>query len=156
MRDLREDDVPMPINVWPPGLFGRKCIVTRGRKIIAALPIVILLFSTAAVADEIKVLCPPPLRATLAELTPLFERESRHRLLVSYEPSKAIIEHVKSGEVPDIVLLTVPNVDELRALGLVEDRVDLRDIDALVEEVDGKDRLDESAPKLGDGCRPLV
>lgn len=99
--------------------------MTRGRKIIAALPIVILLFSTAAVADEIKVLCPPPLRATLAELTPLFERESRHRLLVSYEPSKAIIEHVKSGEVPDIVLLTVPNVDELRALGLVEDRVDL-------------------------------
>jgi molybdate transport system substrate-binding protein len=99
--------------------------VTQGRKIIATLPIVILLFSTAAVADEVKVLCPPPLRATLAELTPLFERESGHRLLVSYEPSRAIIQHVKSGQVPDIVLLTVPNVDELRALGLVEDRVDL-------------------------------
>jgi molybdate transport system substrate-binding protein len=46
-------------------------------------------------------------------------------LVETYEPSKAIIEHIKSGEIPDIAILTAPSVDELRAQGLAEGRVDL-------------------------------
>ena len=106
-------------------LFEGNFIVRRWRNIISAVPIVILLFNTGVLADELTVLCPPPLRTTLTELAPLFERESGHRLLVGYEPSKAIVGHVKSGEVPDIAILTASNVDELRAQGLIEGRVDL-------------------------------
>jgi len=72
------------------------------------------------------VMCPPPLRTTLTELIPLFEHASGHRLLVSFEPSKAIIDHVTGGEVPDLTILTAPNIDDLSARGLLAaGRVDL-------------------------------
>jgi molybdate transport system substrate-binding protein len=97
------------------------------RKIAAAMPmaVVVLWCAAGASAAEIHVMCPPPLRATLTELAPLFERASGHRLLVDYEPSRAIVEYIKSGDIPDIAILTAPNIDDLSAHGLLVGRVDL-------------------------------
>lgn len=92
----------------------------------AAMPIAwIVLWSNAGAASEIDVMCPPPLRTTLTELAPLFEQTSGHRLVVNYEPSKAIIDDIKSGHIPDIAILTAPNIDDLSGQGLLAARVDL-------------------------------
>jgi molybdate transport system substrate-binding protein len=92
----------------------------------AAMPIAwIVLWSNAGAASEIDVMCPPPLRTTLTELAPLFEHASGHRLIVNYEPSKAIVDDIKSGHIPDIAILTAPNIDDLSGQGLLAARVDL-------------------------------
>jgi molybdate transport system substrate-binding protein len=99
--------------------------MSKWHKVAMLTAFVLLWCGAGAGAAEINVMCPPPLRATLTELTPLFERASGHRLLVGYEPSKAIIDHIKSGDVPDFAILTAPNIDDLSALGLLVGRVDL-------------------------------
>jgi molybdate transport system substrate-binding protein len=101
--------------------------MSNWHKLTLAVPNVLLLLccGAGARAAEINVMCPPPLRATLTELAPLFERASGHHLLVSYEPSRAIIDHIKRGDVPDIAILTAPNIDDLGAQGLLVRRVDL-------------------------------
>jgi molybdate transport system substrate-binding protein len=101
--------------------------MSNWRKLPLAMPIVLVLLGSGAGAraGEINVMCPPPLRATLTELAPLFEHASGHHLLVSYEPSRAIIDHIKRGDVPDIAILTAPNIDDLGAQGLLVSRIDL-------------------------------
>jgi molybdate transport system substrate-binding protein len=101
--------------------------MSNRHKLALAMPSVLLLLGcgAGARAADINVMCPPPLRATLTELAPLFERASGHHVLVSYEPSRAIIDHIKRGDVPDIAILTAPNIDELGAQGLLVNRVDL-------------------------------
>ncbi len=101
--------------------------MSKWHKLALAMSNVLLLLccGAGARAAEIDVMCPPPLRATLTELAPLFEHASGHHLLVSYEPSRAIIDHIKRGDVPDIAILTASNIDDLGAQGLLVSRVDL-------------------------------
>ena len=91
--------------------------MSQWRQIVSmmSIAVVLLLTNARAMAADIHVMCPLPLRMTLTELSPLFEHASGHRLLVSYEPSKAIIGHITGGEVPDVAILTAPNIDKLSA-----------------------------------------
>jgi len=95
-------------------------------KIIAAAgSAIVLLLCAAAHASEIKVMYPPPLRTLLAELLLQFERESGHKVVVTYESSWLLVERIRKGEIADVVFLTTAAADELIREGKLARRRDV-------------------------------
>jgi molybdate transport system substrate-binding protein len=83
------------------------------RIVAAAGAAIMLLLGATAHAAEIKVMYPPPMRTLLSELLPQFERESGHKVIVTYESSWLLAERIRKGEIPDVVFLTDATADEL-------------------------------------------
>jgi molybdate transport system substrate-binding protein len=83
------------------------------RIVAAAGAAIMLLLGATAHAAEIKVMYPPPMRTLLSELLPQFERESGHKVTVTYESSWLLAERIRKGEIPDVVFLTDATADEL-------------------------------------------
>jgi molybdate transport system substrate-binding protein len=81
--------------------------------------------SGAAMAAEIRVMCPPPMRAVMTELAAAFERASGHAVTLVLAPSKAIIARLGGGETIDVAILTAPATDVLIKAGRLARRVDL-------------------------------
>jgi molybdate transport system substrate-binding protein len=106
------------------GMKAWSSIVTAAATAAAATA-GILLCQVTAHAGEIAVLCPPPMRTVLAELIPQFEASSGHKVVVTYQPSKAIIARIDNGESVDIAVLTDYAVDDLIKAGKLARRVDL-------------------------------
>ena len=72
-----------------------------------------LLLPAAAVAAEIKLMCPPPMRTTMVALLEQFERTSPHKVVVVHTPSAMIIDRVRAGEAMDVTILTEAASDQL-------------------------------------------
>jgi len=68
--------------------------------------------ATEIAAAEIKVLS-IPFKAPLDQIGPAFERETGHRLVISYAPSEPLLKQIESGEPFDVVLTFPKLVDQL-------------------------------------------
>jgi molybdate transport system substrate-binding protein len=91
-----------------------------------------LLLATAALAAEVRVMTSGGFTAPYNELTPLFERETGHKVLTAYGASQggaadSIPMRLQRGEPVDIVILAAPALDGLIKEGKVVagSRVDL-------------------------------
>jgi molybdate transport system substrate-binding protein len=76
-------------------------------------------------AADIKIMYPPPLRTSLSELIPQFERASGHKALVTYESSWLLVERIRKGETPDVAFLTARQADDLVQEGRLARRIDV-------------------------------
>jgi molybdate transport system substrate-binding protein len=81
--------------------------------------------SSAAVAAEIKLMCPAPMRTTIVGLAEQFERTSPHKVTIVHTPSRAIVERIRSGEAFDIAILTAETTDVLIRERRIARRVDI-------------------------------
>src|SRR5260370_14462727 len=94
-------------------------------KILGVAAVVLLLPVTAALAAEIKLMCPAPMRTTIVELVAQFERTSPHKVTIVHTPSRMIIERLQGGEVFDVSILTAEATDGLIKQGKVARRIDI-------------------------------
>jgi molybdate transport system substrate-binding protein len=78
-----------------------------------------------AQAAEVNVMYPPPLRTTLSELFPQFERASGHKLVLTHESSWLLVERIRKGQIPDVAFLTARQADDLIREGRLARRVDV-------------------------------
>ena len=74
---------------------------------------------TGANAAQIKVLCSNSSRAVMDELVPQFERASGHKVAVSYDPAKIMLQRIQRGETADLAILGAPAIDELTKQGKI-------------------------------------
>jgi molybdate transport system substrate-binding protein len=79
----------------------------------------------SAQAAEIRVMYPPPLKTTLNELFPQFERTSGHKLALTHESSWLLVERIRKGEMPDVAFLTARQADDLIKEGKLARRADV-------------------------------
>src|SRR6266576_989941 len=79
------------------------------------------LVGTAAgsTAAEIKVLCAVALQPAMVALIPDFEKSSGHKVTIGYGTAGVVAERVQKGEAADIVISSVPLIDQLQAQGKV-------------------------------------
>jgi molybdate transport system substrate-binding protein len=94
-------------------------------EIFASAALALLLPVTAAVAAEIKLMCPAPMRTTIVELVAQFERASPHKVTIVHTPSRMIIERIQGGEAFDVSILTAEATDGLIKQGKVMRRIDI-------------------------------
>ena len=76
---------------------------------------------------ELKLIATNAVRSVLDELVPPFERQSGHKLSISYTATAQTLERIKGGATADLVIATAAGIDELTRLGKVVrgSRVDL-------------------------------
>src|SRR5262249_33146208 len=86
---------------------------------IAFISLVELPSGIVAQAAEIKVMSSAALSSVITELTPQFERESGHKLVVQYGASATLKKQIDAGEAPDVAILTPPLIDDLAKQGKV-------------------------------------
>jgi molybdate transport system substrate-binding protein len=73
----------------------------------------------AALAADIKVLGFLALRPILADLAPLFERATAHRLAIDYDSIASIQKRVSAGEAADVMIASRPVLDDLARQGRI-------------------------------------
>jgi molybdate transport system substrate-binding protein len=61
----------------------------------------------------IRLFCSNSLRGALSDLVPLFERSSGHRVEVSYDPARVMMERIGRGETADAVIIGGEAIAEL-------------------------------------------
>jgi molybdate transport system substrate-binding protein len=71
----------------------------------------------AAVAAELKVMAPNAVKEAVSEIALRFERETKHKLLLSWAGSEAILKRVSEGEVFDVVISTSTGVERMAKAG---------------------------------------
>jgi molybdate transport system substrate-binding protein len=79
----------------------------------------------AAVAAEIKIMCPAPMRTAIVDLAARFERKTPHKIAFIHLPSSFIVDRVKGGEAVDVTILTARASDDLIKEGKLARRVDI-------------------------------
>jgi molybdate transport system substrate-binding protein len=92
---------------------------------IAAILLAGVWLSGEAAAADIRLMCPPPMRAVITDLAAAFQRASGHSVTIVLAPSKAIIARLEAGETVDIAILTATATDALIKAGRLARRVDL-------------------------------
>lgn len=70
-------------------------------------------------AAEVKVLASNSVRTMLADITPLFERASGHKVTLGFGTSSQVAKRMLSGESADLVVITPEEVDQLSKAGKV-------------------------------------
>ena len=78
-----------------------------------------------AAAAEITVMCPPPMRSLMVDLTGRFEQASGHKVVLVFAPSKDIVTQLAGGGRIDVALLTAEASDSLIHAGTLARRVDI-------------------------------
>jgi len=97
----------------------RCAIVARLAVLVAgALP------AERAIAADITLMCPPPMRAVMTDLVSAFTQASGRKVTIVFAPSKAIVARLGGGETVDIAILTAPATDALIKAGKLARRVD--------------------------------
>lgn len=83
--------------------------------------------ATEAGAAEITVLCSNGIKEVLVELAPQFERATGNKISIKYDSTATILNQIKAGTRPDLVILTAEAIDDLVRQGKVaaNGRVDL-------------------------------
>jgi len=98
----------------------------------AVLAVIVLLLSTAAFADEVKVITSGAFTAAYLQLVPEFERTTHHKIVTTFGASmgsgpNTIPSRLQRGEPADVVILAASALEELIKQGKVAagSRVDL-------------------------------
>lgn len=68
---------------------------------------------------KLRVFASNSIRAAMAELVPQFERASRNRVAVSYDPAKILLARIGKGETADLVITGSGAIDALVKQGTV-------------------------------------
>lgn len=68
---------------------------------------------------KLRVFASNSIRAAMAELVPQFERASRNRVAVSYDPAKILLERIGKGETADLVITGSGAIDALVKQGKI-------------------------------------
>src|SRR6202040_111126 len=79
----------------------------------------------AAVAAEIKIMCPAPMRTAIIDLAARFERKTPHKITFIHLPSSFIVDRVMGGEAVDVTILTARASDDLIKEGKLARRVEI-------------------------------
>jgi len=87
--------------------------VGRPRIAAALLLGMVLVHSAVASAERITVLCSNGFKAVLQEVTPQFEKATKHELAISYSVSAELKKRIESGERFDVAILTPGLMDEM-------------------------------------------
>ena len=82
--------------------------------------VVLLLGARTADAAEIKVLSALGIKAAIDDIGPRFERESGHRLAVTFAPLGALVKLVQGGETADVLIVPQQGMDGLAKSGKVD------------------------------------
>jgi molybdate transport system substrate-binding protein len=69
--------------------------------------------SLPALAAELKVVAPNAVKEAVAEIAARFEKETKHKLVLSWAGSEAISKRVSDGEIFDVVVNTSTGIDRL-------------------------------------------
>ena len=85
----------------------------------AALTIAAALWVQTAQAAEIKVLSSIGMRGVLNEVQPQFEKDTGHKLSITYDTSKSLLKLIDAGEKFDATLQTGSIMDQLTQRGIV-------------------------------------
>jgi len=109
-------------------LEGHVTVMTRSSRLLARIAVgavTMVHLTDAARAADVRLMCPPPMRAVLTDLVAAFERESGLRVTMIRAPSKEIVARLEAGEKADVVVLTAAAADGLIKSGKVARRVEL-------------------------------
>jgi molybdate transport system substrate-binding protein len=69
--------------------------------------------SPPALAAELKVVAPNAVKEAVTEIATRFEKETKHKLVLSWAGSEAISKRVSGGEIFDVVFNTSAGIDRL-------------------------------------------
>ena len=97
----------------------RRSILSVSATIALGLALFGITAGSIARAAEIKLLCAAALHPAIDALIPDFEKSSGHKVTVTYGKSGAVADRVQKGEAADIVINSVPLIDQLQAQGKV-------------------------------------
>jgi molybdate transport system substrate-binding protein len=86
---------------------------------VAIALLLILGWSSAADAAEIRVLCSNGLKAVMEDLAPQFERATGHKVVVTFGLAAAFKQQIEGGEAFDLAVLTPPLIDDLIKQGKI-------------------------------------
>jgi molybdate transport system substrate-binding protein len=87
------------------------------RTLLAAAGFAWAAMITTAHAAEIRLLASTAMREALDALVPQFEKESGHKVTISFYPAATLVLKVKDGAPADIVMTTPNNIAELTRTG---------------------------------------
>ena len=88
--------------------------------LFAALAVGLMMLQPQGVsAAEIRVLSIQPLKTSLDELGPQFERTTGHKLMIKYDVSAALKRQIDAGETFDVALILPAMIDDLLKQGKV-------------------------------------
>ena len=68
---------------------------------------------------ELRILSSNTAQAVMAALVPRFERASGHKVTLSYDSARLIMERIRNGETADAVILAGPVMDKALATGTI-------------------------------------
>lgn len=86
---------------------------------VACAVVAALLQTTAATAEEIRVLSSVGIKAVVDELAPQFEKATKHKVTTTFDLASALKTKIEGGAPFDVAILTPPLLDDLIAKGLV-------------------------------------
>ena len=99
--------------------MNRRSILNVSATIVLGLALLGITAGSTARAAEIKLLCAVALHPAIDALIPDFEKSSGHKVTVAYGTAGAVADRVQKGEAADIVINSVPMIDQLQAQGKV-------------------------------------
>jgi molybdate transport system substrate-binding protein len=94
-------------------------IAALRRIVIGLLLIVVVAGSSTAFGAEIRVFCTFGLQGAITQLRPQFERETGHKLILTFGPTGGVAARVKNGEPFDVVIVSQTALADLIKLGKV-------------------------------------
>src|SRR5205814_6372091 len=105
-------------HVWRAKMNPRD-ILSVSTKIVLGLALFGIAAGSTARAAEIKLLCAVALQPAMVALIPDFEKSSGHKVTIAYGNAGPVADRVQKGEAADIVISSVPLIDQLQAQGKV-------------------------------------
>ena len=99
--------------------MNRRSILSVSATLASGLALFGITAGSTARAAEIKLLCAVALQPGFIALIPDFEKSSGHKVTIAYGTAGAVADHVKKGEAADIVISSVPLIDQLQTQGKV-------------------------------------
>src|SRR5712664_816566 len=109
---------PTDTHVWR-DTMNRRSILSVSATIALGLALFGITAGSTARAAEIKLLCAVALQPGMVALIPDFEKSSGDKVIIAYGTAGAVADRVQKGETADIVISSVPLVDQLQAQGKV-------------------------------------
>src|SRR5712691_1656864 len=95
--------------------MDRRSILSVSAIIALRLALFGITAGSTARAAEIKLLCAVALQPAMVALIPDFEKSSGHKVTIAYGTAGAVAGRVQKGEAVDIVISSVPLIDQLQA-----------------------------------------
>jgi molybdate transport system substrate-binding protein len=105
-------DAPTGIHKWRDNM-SRRSIPIVSATIALGLALFGVTAGSTARAAEIKVLAAVALQPGMVALIPDFEKSSGHKVTFAYGTAGAVVNRVQKGEAADIVISSVPLIDQL-------------------------------------------